>query len=228
MGRKSWWVSSVVNLAFIMGSTGVAVANIIDQRNDALPPTIAWNLIPQDVGQSFTPTLTSLSWVELYMEGGHIAGRPSATVLVRIRQGSITGPILATSGSQTVSDNYFDYLHFDFATPVALTPGQPYVIQPKVTSASVSFYTDGRRQDTYSGGTAIFNVSPDQSADLMFREGIVPEPSSSAAIAIMVVAGWQLRRHRIQRGMCPECGYHLRATPRQCPECGAIAATISA
>ena len=54
-----------------------------------------------------------------------------------------------------------------------------------------------------------------------------------AALAAVLPAAWLLERRfvraraalRLGEGRCPACGYDLRATPRQCPECGAAAAT---
>jgi hypothetical protein len=54
--------------------------------------------------------------------------------------------------------------------------------------------------------------------------GGVPHWLLAGAFAAAPV-GWAARRlkarRRRRRGLCPRCGYDLRATPGQCPECGA-------
>ena len=51
-------------------------------------------------------------------------------------------------------------------------------------------------------------------------------PHWMLALAAAVLPAFWLRRHRrhlgrLTRGLCPACGYDLRASPERCPECGA-------
>jgi hypothetical protein len=53
-----------------------------------------------------------------------------------------------------------------------------------------------------------------------------------AALLLVAPAGRWARgrrtRRRHERGLCPRCGYDLRATPGRCPECGTAAAATEA
>jgi hypothetical protein len=62
---------------------------------------------------------------------------------------------------------------------------------------------------------------------------VFPARLSLIVLALILVAGSlsyrsaradEQRQHRRANGLCPECGYDLRATPGRCPECGWAAA----
>jgi hypothetical protein len=49
-----------------------------------------------------------------------------------------------------------------------------------------------------------------------------------SAYFLRTVRRWRVRRRRARAGLCPSCGYDLRATPGRCPECGTEASGGSA
>jgi hypothetical protein len=63
------------------------------------------------------------------------------------------------------------------------------------------------------------------------RQGTVRLPCwfvlslSATPAALWLIRSRRMRRDRWRRenGLCPACGYDIRATPGRCPECGAVA-----
>ena len=71
-------------------------------------------------------------------------------------------------------------------------------------------------------------------ARLFGRFWTVPHWSAALATAVlpmMSLVRWRRTRRaavRLRRGLCPGCGYDLRATPDRCPECGRAVAPAPA
>ena len=150
----------------------------------------------QPVGQSFTPSLSSISFVELRLYDAGSLEILGSTVYVNLRSDSITGPILSSSTPVFLPNAFFDVTNFFFSTSVSLTPGVTYYLQPVIESGDTvgSYVTDA----SYPGGSEIYQGVPIADRSLWFREGIVvPEPSS--ALLILLGGGvlvWRIREKR--------------------------------
>lgn len=147
---------------------------IFDQTNTGLPlGTLSQNLLVfSPLGQSFTPTFTSLNFVNLLADNG------SATLEVNILLGSISGPILGTSQPTVIQFSLVPTLaSFSFSTPVTLIPGNLYVIEPFVVSGDTLIVSTDT--NNYPGGTQILGGIPQPNNDLWFQEGIsISEPGA--------------------------------------------------
>jgi len=97
-----------------------------DRRNDGPINANTWNTASSYV--AFTPTHSAFDTVQLCIAGD------TSDVRVVIREGSDSEPIVGTSGVETTlpGDGFFSIvftqLTFTFDDPVALTPGETYVI----------------------------------------------------------------------------------------------------
>ena len=139
----------------------------------------------QPIGQSFTPTLTSVGFVQLRLSDTSFGNGLGVTAYVNLWSESLgDGMLLGSTEPLIMPDGFSSLLiaTFLFSTPVAVTPGTTYYFQPIVVQ-------DGGEVDgivwgdlyNYSGGTAYLEGAPSTAAsfDLWFREGVVvPEPAS--------------------------------------------------
>ncbi len=128
------------------------------------------------LGQSFTPTLPQLAAIEV---GVHFAGTegeplaPQVSLILRtfsppnydsgivLGSSTIATPQLPNTGStKGGGDGSYrvTYLHFDFASPILLTPGAKYVMQVQLPGRWFGWcVTEGKE---YQGGNRIQSSRP--------------------------------------------------------------------
>jgi hypothetical protein len=143
----------------------------------------------QPVGQSFTPSLNAIGFVQLALEGINSGNNENAVIYVNLLEGSITGQIIGQTTPATVDIGFEGDVNFYFSTAVAVSPGTTYYLQPVVQNGDADI--NASIYYAYSGGTLFTNGTPVPSENLYFREGIVETPEPSVW-ALMALAGGAL------------------------------------
>jgi hypothetical protein len=138
----------------------------------------------QPTGQSFTPALSTVGFVMLYLFDAHGGGDPGATVYVDLRSGSITGTLLGSTAPEYMPAGFSGITDFPFLTPIAVNPGTQYYFQPIIQTGDN--FTVVATDTSYTGGSEIANGVAIPVRNLWFQEGIVaaPEPSSSLLLLL--------------------------------------------
>jgi hypothetical protein len=206
----------LISLTLLLSGSELACAQgtfVYDQQvtnNDFRGSYISLDIgTSQPVGQSFVPTLSSIGFVS-FLLGAPSPGIPTlspATIYVNLWAGGISNGVLLAATSPVFFPSLLPsrvITNFFFASPVALTPGTTYYLQPFIQSGNgaSTIISDGPRvTPPYPGGMAFINGTANPAEDLWFREGIVtaPEPSSGLLILLGVAAIWRTDRKRILR-----------------------------
>lgn len=185
-GRILLLIAAIYALALPKALSDIA---IVDQEND-----VGGELITSvfSIGQSFMPTLSSVSMAEFFLLTG---GAPS-TVTLNVFEGSgYGGTLLGSSDPVTFNNTSLEVIHFDFAVPVGLTPGNTYTFRLLASDfgygalySSSNPYSRGDLYDDSGGVAAGF--------DLVFAEGI-PEPSSAWLLLVGAAAILWSQRKRL-------------------------------
>jgi hypothetical protein len=180
MNSRRLWLG-LLPLMMLAAISPARADTIFDQTNTTFPlgVTLFQNIqVFSPIGQSFTPTLTSLNFVNvLTQEPGFTT---PFTLETNIHVGSISGAILATSLPTTITPpSLFASIvtPFTFSVPVTLVPGDLYVFD--VVAISGDALLGSTDANSYPGGAQILGGLAQPGNDLWFQEGVsVPEPGT--------------------------------------------------
>jgi hypothetical protein len=187
VGHRALRVLALTGLSFGLAKAGLIG---IDQSNTGFTPGLYQNpSFFSPMGQSFTPSQSSLNFIELF-ESLSLSLSP-AILEVSVHSGSIFGPTLGMSLPSAVSAD--GPVPFYFASPVPLIPGSLFFIEVTVSAGQDLIGSSGGPFSTYLLGDEILLGQPQTGNDLWFAEGTVPEPSAfilvAAALAAMILLG---------------------------------------
>ncbi len=170
---------TVCTLAAILAASRLFAQGtmLVDQQSFDLATATA-NININGIGQSFTPSLSSVDYVQF----GVFDISPGSSMFVNLRQNSLSGTIIGTTATESVPlNNGLLETTFLFSTRVILTPGTEYFFEPVVVVNATQInieISNPLSSNPYSGGSALHGNAPGNYS-LWFSEGIlVPEPST--------------------------------------------------
>lgn len=149
-------------------------------------------------GQSFMPTLSELNFIRLNLNDFNSSNDLGATLYLNLRDVSMSGPILATSSSVSLADDFAGPVNFLFNLTVAVTPDSTYLFEIVVSSGD-SWNALAGEYD-YARGTPIYQGVAFSGNDVWFREGVytIPEPSAFAIVLLGAGAfAWMRRKKKV-------------------------------
>jgi hypothetical protein len=178
----------VISLAPVQTGQAQGGVGVVDQAN--LVSVSLYNSIQylSPVGQSFIPALPALDTVELWTEDFTWNNGYGVELYVNIREGNIYGPILGSSHTLSLPDNFHGVTHFSFPNLISLRPGKVYIMEVVVVNGDnwVLLYnwsvgSQGGPDDTYSPGNWILHGQEIPGNDLWFQEGLASTVPQSTA-----------------------------------------------
>lgn len=168
-------VTVIISVLSFIPAGALASTGVMDQSNG---PGTSYSMIQSNepCGQEFIPTMPTLLGVELYLYSSVVAAIDT-TITITIRPVSMTGIPAATQSYVIPSNspNPGDWKYFEFTTPLAVTPGNTYVLE---VSSDTGYHLWNYTDNTYLEGDMIKHGDNDTTRDWSFRTWAIADTKS--------------------------------------------------
>ncbi len=177
-------ITLVITVCILLGNIGLISASkslILDQSNESGSEQTLTSLSTTWIAQSFQPTITDLTKVDLYLSRDQDATNGNIKVSIK---SSLTGSDLAskTIGITTINYPYTNgnWYSFIFSSSITITPGSTYYIVLCLTQNQPSnnnLYWWHSSDNSYQHGSVYYSVNsgstwnddPDPNKDTLFK-----------------------------------------------------------